>query len=678
MQLSEIGYTGKKAEKLIKKGIYTGDALLYTMPRKFLYFNKTYPLEYKGETYNRIQDKEAIAIKGTVVKVVEEYKSNLNRSLIKIRVQDEASDKLLFINFLGFHHMKAFFENCLEKKVIVGGKLEYNEQFGSFSMMNPTVFSPEINKYQRILPIYSKYKGISEEYYTNSIDQGIKLLDNDYLPERIIRRYGLLSRGEAIRAIHHPLTSDAIKRAKQRIIFDSLLYFALSLENKNDAVKGESKYRITKTDITNKFISELPYTLTEGQDISIKDMINTSHRGSKISALVQGDVGSGKTIVAMSMMFAMAENGYQSVLMAPTTVLARQHYEDFKEKGDKYGFTVCLLSNELSKKEKDTLIERISLGEIQMVIGTHSCISEGVKYHNLALVVTDEEHKFGTAQREELIKKASEGTHVITMSGTPIPRTLANTLYGNDTKVYSLKLPAERKPIQTAICSSDKPVFDWMEKEMKEGHQCYVVCPLIEEGEEDSTMAGISSIEVTSKKYMDYFNPKGYKCGVITGKTSKEEQTAIMQSFIEGKTHILIATTVIEVGVNNPNATVMVITGAERFGLSTLHQLRGRVGRGKIKSYCILQKTPGFEGGSNLEILCKETDGLAIAKEDLKNRGPGNIIGMEQSGKNNYIDLMLQYPNMYERIKTIAKDMHNSSISKEFMDKYEEKYLEID
>lgn len=675
MQLSEIGYTGKKAERLIKKGIYTGDALLYTIPRRFLYFDKTYPLEYTGDTYNRITNKEAIAVKGTVIKVAEEYKAHLNRSLIKIRVQDEASDKLLFVNFLGYHHMKAFLNSCLEKKVIVGGKLEYNKQLGTFSMMNPVVFSPDIDRYQRILPIYSKYKGISEEYYTKSINQGIELLDEDYLPEKFVRKYGLLSRAEAIRALHHPLTEDAIRRAKQRIVFDSLLYFALSLENKKDAVSGNSAFKVVKTDVLNKLISELPYSLTEGQDIAIKDMINTSHRGDKISALIQGDVGSGKTIVAMSMMFAMAENGYQSVLMAPTTILAKQHYEDFKKMADKYGLRVCLLTNELNRKEKEALLSMIAEGDVEMVIGTHSCIQENVKYHNLALAVTDEEHRFGVVQREELTKKASDGVHTITMSGTPIPRTLANTLYGNNTKVYTLKLPAERKPIQTAICSSDKPVFNWMEKEMAAGHQCYVVCPLIDEAEEDSVIAGISSIEATSKKYIDYFSPKGYRCGVITGKTSKEEQGVIMQEFSEGKTHILIATTVIEVGVNNPNATVIVITGAERFGLATLHQLRGRVGRGKLNSYCILQKTPGFEGGSNLEILCNETDGLAIAKEDLKNRGTGNIIGFEQSGKNEFIDLMLQYPNMYERIKAIAKEMHINKADEEFMRTYEEKYL---
>ncbi len=679
MQLSELGYTGKKEEKLNKKGIYTGDALLYSSPKRYLYFDHVYPLEYQNETYRKIQDKEPIAIIGKVVKVVEEYKSNLNRSLIKIRVEDSLSDNMLFVNFLGFHHMMSYYNSCIEQNVIIGGKLQYNTDFKCFSMLNPDIFSRDIEKYNRIIPVYSKYKGISEEYYEKSIEKGIELLDEDYLPERFVRSYNLFTRNEAVKFLHYPHSMDSIKRAKQRITFDSLLYFALSLEQKREATLGKSDYRIINKSITEEMISKLPYTLTEGQETAIKDMINTAHRGEKISALIQGDVGSGKTIVAASMMFAIAENGYQAVLMAPTAVLAEQHYETIKELAEDSSFTVKLVTNKIKSAELKGTLADIASGKANLIIGTHSCISKNVTYHNLALVITDEEHKFGVAQREELALKAKEGAHTITMSGTPIPRTLANTLYGDSVKVYSLKPPAERQPIQTAVCNSDKPVFNWIEKEVGMGHQCYVVCPLIEEADEESTIAGRISIEETKTKYEAYFAPKGIRCAVITGKTPKEEQSAVMEAFKNNEIHILIATTVIEVGVNNPNATVMVIQSAEMFGLATLHQLRGRVGRGKLKSYCILQRTPGYEGGSNLDILCRETDGLEIAKEDLKNRGMGNLIGMEQSGKNNFVELMLAYPNMFERIKGIAREMMAGNpydhMVDTYMTTYEEKFL---
>ncbi len=672
--LESIGYTGKKAEKLISKNILTGDALLCSSPNKYWYFDQTYPLEFTEELKNKIEEGIPIAIIGTVKLVDNEYKRDKNISLIKVRVEDEVSRKILFVNFLGNYHMLEYYKSCVDRKVIVGGKLQYNPQFSSFSMLNPVVFSKEIEKYKRIIPVYKKYKGISEDYYRKSITEAFSLITEDCLPLDMISKMSILTYKEALRALHFPLSADAIKRAKQRLIFDDLLYFALMLEDKRQTSTGTSKYKIISTEIMSKLISELPYELTEGQDIAIKDMINTSRRGEKISSLVQGDVGTGKTIVAVSLMVAMAENGYQTVLMAPTTVLAEQHYGLIKALANKYGITSTLLTNNLKEKEKRDILEQIKEGNVSLIIGTHSVISESVEYANLGLVITDEEHKFGVVQREKLSAKAASDVHKITMSGTPIPRTLANTLYGDSVKVYSLKRPAERKPIQTAICSSDKAIFDWINKEVTNRHQIYVVCPLIEEAEEDSKVVGIASIEETYDKYNKHFAPLGIKCGVITGKTSAEDKTKIMEAYNRNEIQILIATTVIEVGVNNPNATVIVITGAERFGLATLHQLRGRVGRGKDKSYCILQKTPGYEGGANLEILCRESDGLEIAKADLKQRGMGNIIGLEQSGQNKFVNLMLEYPNMFERIKLLAKSIYGSNIANNYIKDYEDKF----
>ena len=309
-----------------------------------------------------------------------------------------------------------------------------------------------------------------------------------------------------------------------------------------------------------------------------------------------------------------------------------------------------------------------------MIVGTHSCFSKDVTYNNLGLVITDEEHKFGVIQRESISSKTEKGIHLITMSATPIPRTLACSIYGDNIEVITIKqMPNGRKPVKTAICSSDKPVFDFIKKELENGHQAYVVCPLIDEAEEDSTMAGIASIEEVAEKYDKYFSHLGYKTGIITGKTSSEDQKEIKKMFTENRIQILIATTVIEVGINVPNASTIVITSAERFGLATLHQLRGRVGRGDIQSYCILQKTNNDTESDNLEILTKETDGFEIAKADLKKRGSGNILGTEQSGNNSFIDLIIEYPNLYERVKGIAVAL-NKDIRTQFIERYEDMF----
>jgi len=676
MLLEKLEIPKKKIETLASRGICSVESLLYSKPKRYLFFDKTYPLVYAGVIRDKIENAIPFAIKGKCTMVENEYKREKNMSLIKMRVTEEKTGKTLFVNCIGMYHMLNYFNMCENRDVIVGGKVQYSPQYESFSMMNPLVFSKEIEENNRIIPVYRKYKGISEEYYIKSIEDAITAKgEDDYLEENLRNSYHLLSYKETVNAIHHPESEEIIKKANQRIVFDDMLYFTCKLEQQRSMINSSSLYTVKTSDKTRDMIGKLPFELTEGQDTAVKDMINTAKRGERVSALIQGDVGSGKTIVAFSMMMVMAENNYQSVLMAPTTVLAKQHYLELVERTKEYGFKAVLLSNELTTAQKKEVLKQIASGEADFIVGTHSCISKSVEYANLGLTITDEEHKFGVMQRDALVQKAKDGVHSITMSGTPIPRTLASTLYGDSTKVYSLQLPSNRKPIQTAICSSNKPVFEWVEKQINMGHQAYVVCPLIDEAEEDSKMQGVASIEETAKIYENYFSSKGVKLGIVTGKTSNEDAEQIMKDFKENKIQILISTTVIEVGVNNPNATVIVITGAERFGLATLHQLRGRVGRGGFQSYCILQKSPNATSGSNLEVLCRETDGLEISKEDLKNRGTGNLIGSEQSGKNSFIDLMLTYPNMYEKVKEIAKELCRHHKEEPFIEKYEEYFI---
>lgn len=673
MRLEELNVPKNKIEILRKKGISTVESLLYSEPKKYLYFNEIYSLELTPKLREKIDNRIPVAIVGTCERVENVFKNN--KSLIKIRIKEKQTEKTLFINIIGEYKKLNYYRAFIELEVIVGGCLQYSPEYHSFSMLNPVLFSGNIAKNNRIIPVYRKYAGISEDYYRELIIKAIQTKgDLDYIPQWVIQKYGLLPYKNAVLSLHQPTCEEDITNARKRIVFDDLLYFASNLEEVSKNTRKESPYEIKKTVYLEDMIKSLPFQLTNGQRNAITDMVNKAKNGEKISALVQGDVGSGKTIVALSLMLALAENGYQAVLMAPTAVLARQHYLELREKTEKYGFKSVLLTNELKPSEKKKVLAQIKEGECQFIVGTHSCISASVEYKNLAITITDEEHKFGVLQRQALIEKSGQGVHSVIMSGTPIPRTLANTLYGNSTEVYSMELPGNRKPIQTAICSSDNTIFNFLLKEIGKGRQCYVVCPLIDKADEESKMSGVSSIEETAIKYKNFFECRGIKVAVVTGKTTKEEQANILEAFKKNETHILMATTVIEVGVNVPNATVMVITGAERFGLATLHQLRGRVGRGEYQSYCILQRTPEAKESANLEILCKETDGLEIAKADLKHRGSGNIIGNEQSGNNKYIDLMLTYPKMFEVIKKIARELCKNNTGKDIIEIYEQYY----
>ena len=673
MKLEELKIPAKKISILEKNGITSVESLLYKEPRKYYYFQKTYPLVLTDELKKLIEEKTPIAILGKCESVCNEYKNG--KSLIKIKVTEKETSKNLYVNIIGQFQMFNYYLSLEGFDVIVGGKLGYSPEYRSFSMLNPIIFSGNIKKYNRIIPVYSKYKGISEEYYCELIQKALNEVGElDYVPHSLLKKCKLKSFKEAAKGFYQPSSYEEIRSSKHRKVFDDMLYFTCKLEEQSKINNESTQFVIKKHDITDQVIQELPFILTNGQKTAIYSMINRAMEGKRISSLVQGDVGSGKTIVAFCMMIAITENGFQSVLMAPTTVLAKQHYNELKEKMDKYGFHTVFLSNELKASEKKKVLAEIKSGKANFIVGTHSCVSKSVEYYNLGIAITDEEHKFGVLQRESLLEKAKEGVHNIIMSGTPIPRTLANTLYGNETEVYSMELPANRKPIQTAVCIKNQTVFDWLVKEINKGRQAYVVCPLIDKADEDSKMKGIASIEETYTIYKNYMSKHNIEVAVVTGKTPKQEQTQIIQDFKDNKIQILMATTVIEVGINNPNATVIVITGAERFGLATLHQLRGRVGRGEHKSYCILQKSPESNGGSNLEILCKQTDGLEIAKEDLKNRGTGNILGKEQSGKNKYIELLLEYPRMYEKVREIAHKLCQNHTGKDIIQIYENYY----
>lgn len=672
MELTQLNIPEKKIKILENKQINSVEELLYSRPNKYLFFNKIYALNGSKDLFDCINNRIPIAIIGTLNRVDSSYTNG--KSIVKLRIKDSNSENSLYVNAMGEFRKLEYYKSIINKTVIIGGVIRYNEPF--YGLNNILLFSTNIEENIKIFPVYKKYKGISEDYYKEVISKAIDQIgDKEIIPSWIIKKYNLCDYSTTLKNIHTPKDKNQIISAENRITFENLLYFTCKLEEKKRNNISKSNVIIKNTNITEEMLSCLPFKLTNGQHNAIFSSIDKMKNGHKVSALVQGDVGSGKTMVAFGLMFAMAENNYQAILMAPTTVLATQHYKELKDKGEKYGFKVALLSNELTNKEKKTVLKDIKEGNVNLIVGTHSLISKSVEYHNLGLIITDEEHKFGVLQRETLINKTNAGIHNIIMSGTPIPRTLANTLYGTCTDVYNMELPNGRQPIQTAICKGNKPIFEFLLKQIKLGRQGYVVCPLIEKAEEESKMNGVSSIEETYKEYKQFFEQYNINIGIITGKTSKEEQSQIMTDYKNNKIQILMATTVIEVGVNNPNATVIVITGAERFGLATLHQLRGRVGRGQYQSYCILQKSSEAKTSNNMEILCSTNDGFEIAKADLHNRGSGNIIGIEQSGKNKYVDLMLLYPRLYESTQKIAQVVCNRNESKAFINAYEEYYI---
>lgn len=449
--------------------------------------------------------------------------------------------------------------------------------------------------------------------------------------------------------MHKPSSVEGVKKAKYRLNIDDLLYFALQLEEKKRNLPAGSVYGIHSLAITTKIIKNLPFQLTKDQKSAYEELVNRIRSGKRLNALIQGDVGCGKTILAFLLMFVMADNGFQSVLLAPTQVLASQHYNELKEMAAQYNIDVVYIANGLKKKEREAILKSIEDGSALMIVGTHSVLSKEVKFHDLGLSITDEEHRFGVLQREEITTKAKAGMHTVTMSATPIPRSLSDVLLST-TEVFNIQsMPNGRKPIQTAICASQNTIFQFIKKEIEKGHQAYVVCPLIED--KQGVMEGILSVEQTYTEYTNIFGKNAV--AVLNGKMNEDETEKVIRSFKNGEIKILVSTTVVEVGVNVSNATVIVINNAERFGLASLHQLRGRVGRGNSQGYCILNSV--HKNNKRLLALCKYKNGFQIAESDYALRGSGNILGTEQSGSNYYVELSMKYPDLFSELQKYAK-----------------------
>lgn len=614
---------GEKTEKLFQKiGISDTESLLRYYPRNYD--------EY--ETPADIADLKEGTVKAVSAAVCSGVYVNPVRG--KQVVSITACDSTGRISITWFN--ASYLKNTLKKGSVFVFRGRVMRRQGKLQMEHPEIFTPAA--YEEILhslqPVYGLTAGLSNKTIVKVLHQLLKQqsLKSEYLPEEIREKYQLSDINYALRTIHFPKNMDELLVSRKRLVFDEFLFFILSVQLlKEKTEEAVNLFPIKKTWTTEQVIENLPYRLTSAQLNTWHEIERDLSGQSLMSRLVQGDVGSGKTILAFLAMILTFENGYQSALMVPTEVLARQHFEAFQTLAREQGLDIpaVLLTGSNTAKEKRLIYEKIREGKTSVIIGTHALIQEAVQYRDLALVIIDEQHRFGVKQREALATRGNP-PNILVMSATPIPRTLAIILYGDlDISVID-ELPARRLPIKNCVVdTSYRPkAYRFIERQIREGRQAYVICPMVEESE---GMEAENVLDYT-KKLKDAL-PEDISVEFLHGKMKPKEKNRIMEEFAAGSIQVLVSTTVVEVGVNVPNATVMMIENAERFGLAQLHQLRGRVGRGEHQSYCIfIQGSQESTTSKRLEILGKSNDGFYIAAEDLKLRGPGDLFGIRQSG----------------------------------------------
>lgn len=613
---------GEKTEKLFQKvGIYDTDDLLHYYPRNYDEYET--PVDIAELKEGTVQAVSAAVCSGVYVNSVR------GRQIISVNIADQSGKfPVVWFNL-------PYLKKTLRKGswFVFRGRIVRKQ--GKLEMEHPEIFTP--SAYEEILhnlqPIYGLTAGLSNKTVVKMVTQLLEDLpmQSEYLPEELRERYGLADVNYALKAIHFPKNKEELLVSRKRLVFDEFLLFILSVRRmKEKAEETPNCFPVKETWLTEEVIERLPYSLTNAQLNAWHEIERDLAGRTMMSRLVQGDVGSGKTILAFLAMFLVADNGYQAALMAPTEVLARQHYEGFLKLMEEQGlsFPTILLTGSDTAKEKRIAYERIASGEASIIIGTHALIQKKVEYANLALVITDEQHRFGVKQREALTTRGNP-PNVLVMSATPIPRTLAIILYGDlDISVID-ELPAKRLPIKNCVVNTSyRPkAYSFIEKQVREGRQAYVICPMVEESEE---MEAENVLDYTQKLKENL--PSDIRIEYLHGKMKPKEKNRVMESFAAGEIQVLVSTTVVEVGVNVPNATVMMVENAERFGLAQLHQLRGRVGRGEYQSYCIFIQGNQDQISKRLEILNKSNDGFYIAGEDLKLRGPGDLFGIRQSG----------------------------------------------
>ena len=622
--LRELKGVGEKTEKLFQKiGITTAEELLRYYPRTYDIYEE--PVEIASA-----EEDKTVSIRATIATGI--YINQIRNLQVLTTTVTDASGRLPVAWFNA-----PYLRGTLKKGsvFILRGKIIRKK--GRPQMEHPEIFTPAA--YEEIIhsmqPVYGLTKGLSNKMITKLVHQILdtRPLHGEYLPEEIRERYQLADANYAIRTVHFPKNMQELLTARKRLVFDEFLLFVLAIQLlKEKTEEAPNTFPMKPVWTTEEIIEGLPYDLTGAQK-NVWHEIERDLSGHKLmSRLVQGDVGSGKTVIAFLAMVLSAENGFQSALMVPTEVLANQHYEGFLRLMEEQNIASChpvLLTGSTTARQKREIYQKIADGEVNVIIGTHALIQEKVEYKNLGLVITDEQHRFGVRQREALTTRGNP-PHVLVMSATPIPRTLAIILYGDlDISIID-ELPAKRLPIKNCVVgTSYRPkAYSFIEKQVQMGRQAYVICPMVEESE------GLEAENVTDyARKLQEILPGEIKVEILHGKMKPKEKNRIMEAFASGEIQVLVSTTVVEVGVNVPNATVMIVENAERFGLAQLHQLRGRLGRGEHQSYCIFIQGNNEENTSKrLKILNESNDGFYIAGEDLKLRGPGDLFGIRQSG----------------------------------------------
>lgn len=641
--VKNIGKT--RAEQLNKLGIETVEDLIEYYPRDYEDRSRFVPI-------NEIEIGSVNTIRGRVLTSPEARRVR-TITIVGVRIADGTGS----IECVWFN------QPYVKNQLIVGKEYTFTgkviQKFGRIQMESPDYELVNVDSLNtgRIVPVYTVPKKMSQKVIRGCIKDAMDTVDgslDEYMPESIIREHNLCSREFAVRNIHFPENDKAFFKARRRLVFDELLFLQMHLlELKGNVCDKKTSVVINDFD-DSEIRNALGFSLTDAQEKVLNEIKNDFTTGFVMNRLIQGDVGSGKTAVAMISAYIAIKNGYQAVLMAPTDVLANQHYKSFCDTLEPLGIKCELLTSGLKKKEKDRAYDNIATGYAKMIIGTHALIQEKVKYNNLGLVITDEQHRFGVRQREMLSEKGNE-PHILVMTATPIPRTLALILYGDlDISIID-KLPPGRKKVDTFAVDHSyyQRLYAFIKKEVAKGRQVYIICPMIEENDKMELRAVLSYTDDLDRNILPEL-----RVSCVHGKMKNAEKQTVMEEFAKGNIDVLVSTTVIEVGINVPNASLMIIENADRFGLSALHQLRGRVGRGSEKSYCVLVSDAKSKvAKERLKIMCQTNDGFVISEKDLTLRGPGDFFGTRQHGLPE-----MKIANLYKDVD-ILKEVQQTAIS---------------